>query len=192
MIGTVISYEEVSYIIKFTVPGRIEEAKAIPLNSWDRPNEGDEVQIFELESAFGCLYTYHKMGDRDTKIHKMQTDKFEVILNEDKNTLNIKFIDKLEIDIDVNNNKIVIDSSQSEVSMKAKKVHIGDNGNEPAVLGDKYEKRFKDLYAALASHTHGSSMGPTTPPLPPELVKFQATFPNTLSQDKSKNVDIMK
>lgn len=192
MVGRVIDYNEVTYVIRFTVPGYIEEAEAIPLNQWDRPDPDDEVWIFQEDTLFGSLYTYHKMGSRDEHIHEMQTDKFEVRLDEENDKLDIKFLDKFSLTIDLKNDKIDLTSTKSEVTLDVKKIHLGNSQNQPAVLGDEYEKRFKDLYKALASHTHGTSMGPSTPPLPPDLVKFQAQFPNTIKNDLSKNVDIMK
>lgn len=192
MIGEVISYEKGTYKIKFKVPLYIEEAEAIPLNTWDRPDPGDIVYIFQDDELFGGQYLYVKQGSLDPDIHQIQTDTLEVTLDEKNDKLNVNYKDTLTLDIDLSGKKINLSFSGSELTIDTGKVHVGNSGNQPAVLFNEYEKRFKDLYSALASHKHGTSMGPSTPPLPPEVVKFQSSFPSTLSNDKSENVDIMK
>ena len=192
MIGKVLSYDEVSYVIRFTVPLYIEDAEAIPLDTWNKPNVGDEVYIFQDDDLFGGQYCYHKMGDRSEERHILETDSLKIVLNESDKKLDLTYLDKLKLSINLNSNKIKLEFTESELTINTKKIHLGDNMNSPAVLFDKYEKRFKDLYKALATHIHNSPAGPTSPPSPPELVKFSTVFPNSLSEDKSNNVDIMK
>lgn len=192
MIGKVLEYVQGSYIIKFTVPLYIEKAEAIPMNGWDRPNEGDEVYIFQDDDLFGGQFVYHKMGTRDEKIHKMQTDTLDITLDEDSDLLDINYKDTCKVQIDLGNKKINVEYPDAEITLDAKKLHLGNDSNQPAVLGDEYEKRFKELYNMLASHKHGTSMGPSTPPLPPEMTKWQSTLPNQVKNDLSKNVDLIK
>lgn len=191
MIGKVLSYDKTSYQIKFTVPLYIEEGEALPLNTWDRPNPGDEVYIFE-DDSFGGLYCYAKMGSRDPKVHKLQTDSLEILMDEDKGNLSISHTSGMKLNIDMSGKKINLSFSGADLTVDTDKIHLGNKGNQPAVLFNEYERRFKELYAALASHKHGSSMGPTTPPIGGELSKFSGSFPSTLSNDKSNSVDIMK
>lgn len=192
MIGKVLEYVKGSYIIKFTVPLYIEKAEAIPMNEWDRPNVGDEVYIFQDEDLFGGQFVFHKMGTRDENIHKMQTDTLDIILDESADTLDINYKDTCKVKIDLGGAKISVEYADAETTIDVKTLHLGNNGNEPAVLGDKYEARWKELYQMLANHKHGTSMGPSTPPLPPELPKWSGSLPNKVKDDLSKNVDIMK
>lgn len=192
MIGKVLSCEDVTYIIKFTVPLYIQEAEAIPLDTWNKAQPGDEVYIYQDEDKFGGQYVYKLMGTRDPGVHKLKTDTLEATIDEKGKKFNLNYDGKMSLDIDLSSNKINLSFSGAELTLDTQKIHLGNSGNVPAVLFDKYEQRFKDLYAALANHKHGTAMGPSTPPLPPELPKFSSSFPSTLSQDKSNNVDLMK
>jgi hypothetical protein len=192
MIGKVLSYDPVTYIIRFTVPLYIENAEALPLDVWDRPNPGDEVYIFEDDKSYGTLYVYHKMGIRDKDKHILQTDSLDVVMDESSQKLSVTQKSGATMTVDFSGKSINITFGGADVMIDTKSIHLGNGGNEPAILFNKYEQRMKDLYKALANHKHGTSMGPSTPPIGGEEAKFSSTFPSTLSKDKSNHVDIMK
>lgn len=53
-------YDPKKFIIKFTRKGDIEDAIAYPIDTFDEPNIGDPVVIFEIESIFGQSFMWQK------------------------------------------------------------------------------------------------------------------------------------
>jgi uncharacterized protein involved in type VI secretion and phage assembly len=67
---------------------------------------------------------------------------------------------------DKNSNVITMDSSS--VTIKSSSIKIGDNANEPLVLGNQLKMALDNwINAVFLTHMHTGNMGaPTTPPLP--------------------------
>jgi hypothetical protein len=61
----------------------------------------------------------------------------------------------------------------------------GRNAGEPLVLGNRWKSRMEKLYQDLAAHKHASAVGPTSPPLAPELLEWTANQPLLLPADIS-------
>lgn len=54
------------YRIKFTVPGVIEEAEALPFRGEiDEPKKGDIIYLRELDPLYGSIYLYSKLKEND-------------------------------------------------------------------------------------------------------------------------------
>lgn len=103
-----------------------------------------------------------------------------------KTTVHLSSDDTVNIDA---KNKTVIDS---------KNIYVGNkDAEEPFLFGNKTEEwlkelldLIKDLYTSLAAHTHGTGVGPSTNPLPPELIKYSTTFPTSIEKIKAKIIEL--
>lgn len=61
-LGTVTEIiDDKKFVIKFTIPGMIENAKAFPVDTFDEPNEGDPLLLYGIETIFGYSYLYKKL-----------------------------------------------------------------------------------------------------------------------------------
>jgi hypothetical protein len=77
---------------------------------------------------------------------------------------------------------------EADATFIAANVKVGGrDANEPLVLGNKRNERWERLYDQLVAHKHGSAVGPTTPPLAPELAQWQTQERTTLADDVSDN-----
>jgi hypothetical protein len=96
---------------------------------------------------------------------------------------------------------IVIGSGKEAGNGEGTQVYIGNNAEEPLVLGNELKSRLDEIIAViekiltkLSTHTHPTGVGPSGPPLPPEAIDFSATIKsaditpikNKLDQIKSK------
>lgn len=53
------------FVIKFTIREVVEDAKAYPVDTFDEPNIGDPIVVYQLESVFGYCYLYKKLRVAD-------------------------------------------------------------------------------------------------------------------------------
>jgi len=96
---------------------------------------------------------------------------------------------------------IVIGSGKEAGNGEGTQVYIGNNAEEPLVLGNELKSRLDEIIAViekiltkLSTHTHPTGVGPSGPPLPPEFAEFTAKIKSTditpiknkLDQIKSK------
>lgn len=76
------------------------------------------------------------------------------------------------------NDRTMIYSKSVPVQVFADKIQLGDDtATEPFVLGNLWKTAMETILQALITHTHTSGVGPTGPPMPPEVV--------TLVQEKT-------
>jgi hypothetical protein len=64
--------DKLKFIIEFEIEGLIEQALAYPIDTFDEPNEGDPIIIYELESIFGYNFMYKKQRLFDHTRMKLQ------------------------------------------------------------------------------------------------------------------------
>lgn len=98
----------------------------------------------------------------------------------------------LRQDIDVRvlespgNHRITLSDSPrpgGKITLESGDVRLGGaNARHRAVLGDALLLFLRQLLIALSSHTHGSAVGPTTPPVPPVFLPLQARLQPLLSR----------
>lgn len=48
------------FVIKFTIDNYIEDAVAYPIDTFDEPNVGNPIQVYEIESILGWSFVYKK------------------------------------------------------------------------------------------------------------------------------------
>lgn len=74
-------------------------------------------------------------------------------------------------------------TGDKDITLNAKKIHLGKDAGEHAVLGDTLKARLDELADALISHIHPHPLGPTGPSTQvPLFQKFKAQLKTILSQ----------
>lgn len=67
----------------------------------------------------------------------------------------------------------LVEVNKDFVELAAKtKVLLGRNADEPMVLGNEWKTLQETVLQALIEHTHPTGVGPSGPPLPPQLTTF--------------------
>lgn len=100
--------DRLKFVILFTAEGIVSDAIAYPLNTFDQPEVGDEVAIFELETVFGYSYLYQKLKlNEDTRLRvegsTIDIDKDRIAIKSENGDVSIK-LKKGDFDINVNGN----------------------------------------------------------------------------------------
>lgn len=152
-------------------------------------------KINEDDSSFYMTSTQKVLLDLENKkfdsfneeIDIQEYKKPQIILNSGRIIFNSKedgivfsskeYINLSTDEIHLNaDSKYVLDSPETYIGSK--------NADEPLVLGNKNEDLLTDIVdlldnilTQLSTHYHSSPVGPTGPPLPPELLKFKTEFP---------------
>lgn len=70
--------DPLKFIIKFTIDNYIEDAIAYPIDTFDEPNVGNPVQIYEIESILGWSFVYKKQRLTDYTRLKLGNSTLEI------------------------------------------------------------------------------------------------------------------
>jgi len=127
----------------------------------------------------------------------------QIIENSDRITLNAK-----KDGVFINGKKFISLSSDDSVNIDSKgdtiinsdKTYVGSkDATEPFLYGDKTDSWLNellgilnDILTSLSVHNHGTGVGPSTPPLPPELPKYivGGLFPNQIELIQQKIIEL--
>lgn len=178
---------------------------AFPASSWGGKNYGQQMlpQIgdmvwveFEFGNIDNPIWSHSSFGEEEIpvefnnpNIYGFKTPNGTLVLIDDNK-------DKELIKIQLNSTKDWINISKDTVEIESKKIKLGKDEKEAAVLGDTLNKRLDEimgqldkLTSILVTHTHTSSSGPTNQPIQfkeiksvkDELSKIKTTIPEILS-----------
>lgn len=121
--------DPLKFIIKFTIDNYIEDAIAYPIDTFDEPNEGDPIQVYEIESILGWSFVYKKQRQLDHTRMKLKDslvdiyeDHVEVHAGDTKSVVKVNADGSLTI---VTNSSVSIETG--EASIKATKATIEAN-----------------------------------------------------------------
>lgn len=158
-----------------TIENNLLKKSVVPLRALSIANDKGIIPIPKIGSKVVLYYQEHSSIIYIRILSYSQLDK--VLIN----------TESVNIEIDNNN-----------VSIIADKIYINtENENEPITLGTQTQNQLNtiydyitDLYNKLLSHLHGTSTGPTTPILPPEITQIPVKQAE-VSTDKSTTNQIL-
>ena len=111
--------DDLKFIIEFTVEGLIENCIAYPIDTFDQPEVGDPIVLYEIESVFGFSFMYKKQRLFDhtrMKLNKSLVDIFddhiEIHAGETESVITVNDDGSIKL---TSTNKVVIESQLTEI-----------------------------------------------------------------------------
>lgn len=114
------------FIIKFDVLNQIESMLAYPIDTFDEPNIGDPIIVYQIESIFGYSYMYKKLRLQDYT--RMKLGNSEIDITNDSINITTKDGSMIVIssdgDIVINSNGAIRLQSDSKITIDAPQVSM--------------------------------------------------------------------